>query len=650
MVSSFKDLGDLLEEKIKNVHYLESNRNVQGPTEKGFTVETITNLLNMEGGLTKQLEGNLLIGMTGFSRFFTFDNQTIQKVPTYLKKLTETLKNGRAINYQKLYNEYSVTIGLPTATGLPLVYTLNTPTLLGAKGMFSANVPTTKQTKDGVFVLPDYVNTTTQMHITYTTRTQSKITFITPFNQKRYVAGYDKNTQFEVPIKKQFNLDLKNHHVKVEVAPVKENTDTKLFHYSTWPYVAVDNIVEFKPLAESSIIHRVQSHPLQKFQHMLGDKEIGVVFRLEGQSDKNYVDLSKFYQKFLKHGFVPTLLASTSTENIEHTTLDLYYDGQKSTAKKVILTGSYQYSPVETTTTTTTEGSIRTTENGAVTGTKTVDSQVRKNELLQKVKQGIKSSSAVVVDLGIQVEGQTKTEFLATVAVSTSPVDGQTRVLGYGRKNVNSKNFEVCLDVASVIPKVSVVDFTKILETDLKGDIYGKLLFGEQCQTGSKVSVVGELKRTQERKEYLEGQPIVKQAKIEKSSGYNLQPSQTHASKEAGIFDDYTFVVKYENVPETVKNITYKTYKALQYFGYPFLTENVVGQTNLQEGQVELGVNFTPDLKALNLYIYSPLGDSRFSNVHLNPLVTKGLTIHPMYTTIERIANVAFNEKYQGTY
>lgn len=643
MVSSFKDLSDLLDEKIKYSEYLECTSQVQGKTEKGLTIETISNILNLENVPTKQLEGNLLVGITGFKRFFTFDNSTIQKLPVLLKELTRELQNGKTFNYQKFFNEYSITIGLPTATGFPLVYTLNTPTLLSAKGKFKVQVMGEERKENDVFVLPDALNATTEMVFEYSTRTQSKISFLTPFSHKRYVAGYDKNTQLELPVKKQFDLDLKNRHVKVQLMPLKENVKTKLFHYSTWPYVAVDNILEFKPLAESSKIYRVQTRQPQKYQHLLGDKEVGVVFSVEGESDKEYTNLGKFYQRFLKQGFVPALLASVTSEKIEQTTVDLYYDGEKSTAKSVVLTASYEYSPTEQTTSGTQGG-----ENKATTTIKTVDSQTRKQEFLKKVKQGIKSSSAVVVDLGLQVLGKTNAEYLTTVALATSPVDPLTRILTFARKNVNNKKFEVCFDAVSRIPKVSTVDFTKVLQNDLKGEIEGKLLFGEECQSGSVITIVGDLKRSQERKEYLEKQPLVQQAKKESVSGYKLQPSQEQVLKEVGLFDDYVFTVKYENVPEDVKNMTYQTYSVLRYLGYPYLSENLVSQTKAQPGQLELGVNLTPDLKALNVYVYSPLGDSRFENILLNDYVSKGLTLHPMHSTIERIADVALNEKYGG--
>lgn len=651
MVSSFKNLEDLIDEKVKYGQYLESTRQTHRATEKGLTIEAITNILNMKSGSTKQLEGNLLIGLTGFKRFFTFDNSTIERLPEMLKGLAKTLENGINVNYQKLYNEYSLTIGLPTATGWPLVYTLNTPTLLSAKGKFKVEVASLTERGDNVFVLPDFFNATTEMVFHYSTRTQSKISFVTPFNYKRYIAGYDKNTQLELPINKKFDMDFRNAHVKVQLKPLFEGKDNRMFHYSTWPYLAIDNVVDFKPVAESTEIIRVRSHQLQKYQHSFGDKEVGMIFRVEGESDRQYFNLNRFYQKFLKHGFVSALLASTSTENVEQTILDFYYDGQKSTARSVTFTGSFEtLSMKETDTERDTQGESRGTgtENRATTTEKTVDSQTRRHEFLGKVRQGIKGSSAAVIDLGVEIEGQTQSGYLITVALATSPVDGNTRILGYMSKNVNNRHLEACLDTVSRMPKIPLVNFAKILETDLKGDIHGKLSFGEECTTGSKITITGNLKRSQERREYLEKHPVVEQAKQESQSGYRMQPSQMQASKEAGILDDYVFTVNYENVPEELKKMAYQAYSTVRFLGYPYMSENVVGESNLQEGQVELGVNFTPDLKTVNFHIYSPLGDSRFSNIQLNQYLTKSLTVHPMYSTIERVADVAFNKKYGG--
>ena len=47
-----------------------------------------------------------------------------------VKQVAQALRSGSSFNHTKFYNQLSVKIGFPTATGFPFVFSYNIPTLM----------------------------------------------------------------------------------------------------------------------------------------------------------------------------------------------------------------------------------------------------------------------------------------------------------------------------------------------------------------------------------------------------------------------------------------------------------------------------------------------------------------------------------------
>lgn len=652
MVSSMDDLADLLEDKFQYSRQWNQEQRQQQQQQqqqdKEFSYEKIAQILNLESRITKQLEGNVLINWAGTKRFYTFDNHTIELLPQQLREWAHLLQNGKTFNYQKMYNQHSITIALPTATGLPFVYSLNVPTLISANGKVRVHVQQQsqqqqQQQQQGPFAIPQAINVTSDVQLVYSSRAQAKISFITPFDHQRYIAGHDRQVQFALPLRAKIDLDVQNRRLRAEVKPLSQNKEYNIFHYSTWPYTARQDILDFKPLSQNSHTQKIQVRQPQRFEQQYGEKSTGIVVRLQGETEKKWVDFKTMYETAQRHNIISALLYPTSEQTIEHTKIDLYFDAKRSSAQSVILTAAFDQSDKHQQQQ---EQQLQQGQNRASPSSQSVDSQKRRQEFLQRAKQGIKDASAQVIDLGLEIQGQKSVQYVATVAYASSPVDEQSRLLSYLRKVNNNQQYEICLDAQSQMPQTPLVNFAKALEYDQEGQVRAQLNFGEQCQTGAKVILGGKLQRSQERKQYLQRHPLTQLAKQQMEKGYKLQPAQQQIAKEANVLDQYYFTMKYENIPESIKNMTYQVYSVMRHLGYPYMSEDPVTQN--EQGKVNLKVNFAADLKSVDVNIQSPVGDSLFHNIRLNPYVSKALTVHPMYSSARRIVSAALGAQYDG--
>lgn len=651
------DLADLLQDKFESRQYQnqqdkKQRRQQQQQQGQDYTFEQIQNILNPEARLTQQLEGNVLINWAGSKRFYTFDNHSVEALPQQLRQLAQLLKNGKSFRYQKMYNQQSITIGLPTATGLPFVYTLNTPSLISVHGKVRVHAQPEEQNKQGPMRIPEAIEASTDLEVTYSTRTQAKISFLTPFDHQRYIAGHDRNVQIHLPVRAEIKLDAQKRHFKIQLKPLQQDKEYKIFHYSTWPYVSQHDILDFKPVAEDRNTHAIQVRQPHQFEQQYGEKSTGIVIRLKGETQKKYVDFKAMYETALRHSPISALLYPTAEQTIEHTQIDLYFDAQRSSAQSVILTGSYeQWQPQQQQQQQEQyqeqQQQDQYKKNRAAPSSQSIDSQERRHEFLNRAQAGIKDSSAYVIDLGLEIQGNRQSKYVATVAYASSQIDEQSRLLTYLRKTFDNKNYEVCLDASSRMPNMPLVNYKKALETEPKAQVQAQLNFGEQCQSGSQVHLQGKFERSQQRKEYLQRHPMMQQAQREMQQGNYLQPAQQKIVKDAGVLDQYQFSMKYDNIPESIKNMTYQVYSVMRHLGYPYMSENPIKNEN-QQNKIDLQVNFAPDLKSVDVAVKAPVGDARFHNIRLNRYVSQALAIHPMSSAAQRVASAALGAQYDG--
>lgn len=636
MVSSVQGLQELLHNIFSDDEDVSGGKTGTGSGSGAhgevFTPEKIAQLLNIEHTMKEQVEGKISLRFGNIQRFFAFDNHTIEKLPEYMTRYLKVFSQGKVYNYQKFFSCDELTIGLPTATGLPVVYTLNTPTYYGVKGKVQVNAPEAHTTQTG-YQLPKVTTVTQNVEVTYATNIQGQISFVTPYDNQRYISGYNKKTHVNLPIKGSVTVDVPKRHLEVEVKPIEKRGDYKLFHYSTTPYTAVKEVVDFKPITEGSNTKVMGTKPLTVVKEQFGGKVLGMGFRLEAKTGKRGFNWKNLIHSWLqRHNTVSGVLYPTTETTIDNTNVDLYFDGQSTTAESIKFTTTYHKITPKEQFTPTTEG------------------QTKVQEFYQQATSGIKGATVYITDFGVKVQGQTPIQYTGALACARSTVDSQTKFTTYLHKTYGGETSEICLDGTVKDTFVSPVDFEQVVQTEPHTEVTTELKFGKQCGSGAKVTLTGKLGRSQERREYLQTLPQVQKCKTEIQQGNKLLANCRNATIEAGLMDKYRFTVQYEGVPEPIKNVTYQVYSVLRHLGYPYVTESLTTQGTTEGKQIEVDVNFSPDLKTANVYVSSPVGVAQFRDVHVGSYGRVFTVLHPTYSVTKRMGWNAYKQSSRGNF
>lgn len=85
-----------------------------------------------------------------------------------VKRFASSLHNGQSFNYTKMYNQYVIKMGFPTAMGLPFVYSLQVPTLMAVGGEAQLKShPDLASGSDDEIQPPKTLNLTAEIKMTY---------------------------------------------------------------------------------------------------------------------------------------------------------------------------------------------------------------------------------------------------------------------------------------------------------------------------------------------------------------------------------------------------------------------------------------------------------------------------------------------------
>nr|CAD7414698.1 unnamed protein product [Timema poppensis] len=653
MISSVDDLLDILLDQIgeneysdqRRHFYNEENQDSENPDSK-YNLNKIGAELNIKTLMAEQLEGNILFHLAASERFFAFDNHTIEALPSIVKAAASALHSGNSFNFTKFYNQEAVTLGFPTAMGLPFLFTFNTPTLLQIGGEARVRThPDLAQGSGNSIPVPSVVNASADVHFVYSTKIEGQIGFVTPFDHRQYVAAVDKNTQLNLPISASVDVDMENAKIQATFSPINSDKDYQIFHCSSKPYTTKHDIINLKPYNQDSDYHKIHvlKEPRQQ-QAIFGENSTGMAFRLNYKSEKEFNSTSWIVEEAKKKDPLVLLYFPWADDTIQYTNVSLTYDARRSSTKAVKFTVAFAN---ETSSSRHSEESKRDRINPAEPSSHSPDSETRRQEFLDRVAEDIKSSSAMVVDVSAEFQGHEKAYFIATAAVASSPVDEKARALFFFSHQPASssvKPLQAYLFAESKNPQVSWMDFNKAIREDPKSSFTAQLNLKEWNETDSQIVVNGTVEQSYQRRRFVKHSPMAKLCESQMNEGNYGLPACRNVSIEANYRDRLEFSVHYENLPTDLKNLTYKAYQIARYLGYNYMGENIFSSHNLGEKVVFEG-NLNPSLRAINVTIKSPIGDAEFIDVPLNPYVVPLLPVHPTMGSLERLSPVLFSDQ-----
>ncbi|XP_017304823.1 vitellogenin-like, partial [Diaphorina citri] len=253
MTASVSDLLGLLENQFSTEESRRQEKNAkQSSNNDSHSTEKIAQMLNIKREQAEQVEAQIYATIFGGNRLFAFDNHTVEQIPRTLKAVAAQLQNGQNFNYTKLYNSFVINVGFPTAMGLPFQFSYKKTNLVSVGGEMKLKThPSLVEGNDRQVAVPNTANVTVEAQLLYAGKGQSKISFITPNNQQRYIAGNNKYFQVNIPIKAAADLDLQNNQVAFKVEPLNKNKEEKIFIATQHPYTTIQNILNLTPAEKS---------------------------------------------------------------------------------------------------------------------------------------------------------------------------------------------------------------------------------------------------------------------------------------------------------------------------------------------------------------------------------------------------------------
>ncbi|XP_046405787.1 vitellogenin-A1-like [Ischnura elegans] len=686
MTSSFNDLVDAVSDQFEDSdssnsgkHGSKSGKKSSGSgsgSHSPFTTEKIAEMLNIEPSDDEQVEGNLLVRYMGTSRFFTFDNTTIENLPALLKSAASALRSGHKFNYNKLYNQFALTLAFPTETGLPFVYSIKKPTYISLRGEVQAksHPDMASGSRDSIRV-PETINSTASLQFVYSTRMTAKISFVAPLTHTRYIAGVQKNIQVNVPIKATFDLDAENSEASVTLQPLYNNREAQIFHYSTIPYTAKHNILDLTPVSQGSNFKPIHVREPMQMETTVGKDSTGFAFRVKYATEQKYLDYQYLYEKAQRHDAMSLILYPWAERTIKYNNINVVFDPQRSNSKSVTFTASYDDNSDDSqsshSSSDSDESDSASNESRAHSGksnsgksagsssssmanpsTSKPVSEKRQQEFLRRASSGIKNASASVLDLAVEFNGNKNIAYVATAAYASSEVDETSRALFYFYKSPtygNSKPYEVCAAAKGVYPNVPLMNIAKALRANPTSYVSSEISFGEKCGSGAaQISISAKGEQSQERKEYIRRSPMAQKCMSLMQSGSYLQPACRNITARANFLDSYSVNIQYEKLPAAFKNFTYKAYSVARYLGYPYLDENTINVHN-KEGKITVDIDFEPDLKAANVSLTAPSFEADFDLVRVGQWARPLAVQHPSWNAADRFLTYALHAQWTAS-
>lgn len=614
-----------------------------------WSAEKIARQLNIQTEEREQLEASLWVHLGGNQRFFTLDNATIEHLPQALRDIENDLRSGKDFEYTKFINGKEIAISFPTEMAMPFIYTLDIPTVIHISGHVKASAEPKVSNGDKI-QCPDTVKAQSEVQAILSSKLETQLGFFTPFDHQQYSSGYDKNLHINIPIKTTIEINAQNKEAHIQIQPAKPEQNTRVFEYKTYPYTAKYDILSLQPIAFRPNTQVIDTKPKVGFERVFG-KEVGFAVRVKYQGEKYAMDAQWLAEQLENNDLITALMAPRYAETVQPSQMSLEYLADQSQNPKVHIYMGYD--SIENKGAAEQEIDPKKLEELPEQPSEYL---ARRKQMVQMVSNSVKGSHTVRVgEVVVQLEGKQKVQYYATSAVAKSNVHPKSLYVLYLKKSgEQEKPYKFALIAKTHMPNTNGLDFTDALQFDPATTTKARVYFGESLQSGSKVNIHADLRKSDERKMYLQNLPEAHQCQKEQQEGNHQLPACANLTASANLLDRVSVHIEYENIGPKARNVTNKLYNALSYLGYYHLDEDRVDSTGKQN-QLNIEARFEPDFEAVNVSIEAEKLYAQFKNIHLNEWVQRFVAVHPVFPVSSRLggkllAEDAFRRKEKQYY
>nr|QDP42283.1 Vitellogenin 2 [Agasicles hygrophila]QES69169.1 Vg2 [Agasicles hygrophila] len=595
---------------------------------------SIAKKMNMKAEEREQLEGYLSWGFGPLTKILNFDNETIEQAPKMIRKIEEEARKGKKMNFLKFTQTEEMTLAVPTAMGIPLVYTYKNPMLVKFRGQIQASAD--PQISDGSSLhAPNQVKLTAQISATVSGKIQGRLAFVTPFEHKVYISGFDKHLQANLPkTQAEIELDLEKQTVEIMVEP-KQETPKQLLHYRTWPYTGIKDLLNFEPLTSQQDVKEIEPRNMQGFKTTVGEKS-GFALDIELNHERAFVSNLKLVNSFSKNGLYDGLRALWVDSEIQSSQLNIRYNPQKSFARKITLKSRWDEIYIERAVPL--PGPWKLNDEAS--------QKERQEQLMQSVSAGIQSAKVVSLDTIMVVEGNKQIKYILTAAAAKSNIDPQSRAkFSFKRTSRGEiiKDYEAHILLRNEAPNTNGLDVEFTLRNPPKMETEIEAHFGYSKEKLSIVKVEIKHNRSEERVEFLRGSDRFETCKQEMEEGNKALNACTQLIMEANLLDRVEIKVKHENLKEKVKNLIERVYDAVRVHLLPVIDIKArLEKSIIPENEIMMKVKFHEDLRFVNVTVQTKNEKTKAVNIPVNEIAREIVVAHPVFHVRSRVLSSVF--------
>lgn len=516
-----------------------------------------------------------------------------------------------------------VVFAVPTTLGLPFLYTFDVPLLVRAQAKVQASA-SPQVFKNGLIQKPDTVNADIDINAIVSARLQSRLTIFTTFDSQKYSAGYDKNLQFEIPLSGQVEINLKNKQVKATILNPGHQQSTQLIQYSNVPFTAKNPI--YTPRPQVKII---QSEQMNRLFYKFGRESTGIAFNVEVNSEQ-IINFAYIWEKLSKYDLVTDMVGSWIDENIGYTNITVGISASKSFTKKVVLEMGYDTKEASQQSSSSQHVSLKSLTDEIPQVDE--DSQKRQQQFIERASAGINNAKTIVADARVQFVGERRMQYQATAALAKSNVDPKGRFIALVKKNIQDQPaVQAYLHALAKFPNTDALDLKNAMKMSPESAI-DILTLVQRNNKLSRIESQVQLRKNQQRVEYLENQPNYKKYLQDRPLPLSVIAGMI---AQANILNEFSVSVQYKNLDPEIAKASYKIYSFARYFFFTRLLEKLLNGRNEQNVQVQ--GQFSPDLSAVNVTINSDYAEIQLKNLPIRGWTRTLLVPHPVFHLKSRV-------------
>lgn len=510
--------------------------------------------------------------------------------------------------------------------GLPFLFTRDNPTLLRAKGTLKATA-TPQFFQDNKIHKPDTIQIESDMSLTYSEKSQGKLSFVTPFDHQMYIAGVAKHMQINIPILANFKFDVKEGQLEAEIQPCHASQESPLFQYATQPYTSRIDITTFQPISAQPNTHPIEQTNLRTHDEIYGERQSGLALRVQLRHEREFVNMHKINNLFWDQGVMSGLYSLWEDSEIQQSQINITHIVPKSTTRKIVVRFGSQE---------------KYYKNGDSSPAQLSDSEnpiERQKQAMKSAASGIKSVRSQAYDASVEFQGEQNIKYQLTGAFAKSDVNPKSRVLIECKRKANNqvtKPFVFAFEAMNEAPNTNGLDLEYSMQNEPKVDSDMKLAFGQTYQDASKFQAKVQFRRSEERKQFLKQQPYYRECEKNQREGNKQAGPCVNMTIEANFLDRIEAQIQFDNLSEEMREFFKTIYYGSKAELWPSVEVDRQDKSG-SENMVQMHAAFDPDLRSANVSFKTPAEKSTFRNLPVDDFTKHVAVTHPVYHLKARV-------------